>query len=76
MARSLAEIQLDLDAAYTARRAAMTAQSYTIGQRTVARGQLDTLNRTISNLENEKAAATNAANGQGSIAFVPTMRGW
>ncbi len=66
MARAVAEIQADLDAAYAARRAALLGQSYTLdtgqGRQTVTRANLTEINRTIQTLETEMAEAVDGAN--------------
>lgn len=62
MARSATDIQTDLDAAYEARRTAMSAQSYSLdtgqGKQTVQRASLAELNATIRALEQELEDAT------------------
>lgn len=65
MARSVAEIQADLDAAYAARRAALNG-SYSLdtgqGKQSVTRPPLKDLQTAIDNLQDELDAAT-AFNG-------------
>lgn len=62
MARSATDIQADLDAAYAARRAALTAQSYSMdtgqGRQQVTRVDLDKITAMIADLEGEMAEAT------------------
>ena len=62
MARSVAEIQADLTAAYASRTAAMSAQSYTLdtgqGRQTVERASLSDINKTIRELTQELEDAT------------------
>jgi hypothetical protein len=59
--RTVAEIQIDLDAAYVARRAALSGQSYSLdtgqGRQTVTRADLPAINATIRDLESELAEA-------------------
>jgi len=66
MARTTAEIQTDLDAAYAARRVAMNAQSMQLdtgqGRQTVTRANLTEINRTIQALEAEMAELVDGAN--------------
>jgi len=63
-ARSATEIQTDLDAAYSARRIAMNAQSMQLdtgqGRQTVTRADLPAINATIRELESELAEAGGA----------------
>lgn len=67
MARSASDIQVDLDAAYLARRTAMAAQSYTLdtgqGRQVVQRANLSDINDTIRNLETELEDATDQGAG-------------
>lgn len=62
MARSATDIQADLDAAYAARRAALTAQSYSMdtgqGRQQATRANLDQIQILIADLEGELAEAT------------------
>lgn len=62
MARSSTEIQLDLTAAYAARRDAMTAQKYNFnsgqGSQGVERASLADINKTIRMLEQELEDST------------------
>lgn len=55
--RTAADIQIDLDAAYSARRTAMQAQSYSLdtgqGKQQVQRADLGAINETIRQLESE-----------------------
>lgn len=57
MARSVAEIQVDLDAAYTARRMALTGQEYSLdtgqGRQSVKRANLKDISEMISGLQAE-----------------------
>jgi hypothetical protein len=66
MARSYADVQAELTAAYSARRAALLGQSYSLdtgqGRQTVTRANLTEINRTIQGLEAELDEATNGAN--------------
>ena len=66
MARTAAEIQTDLDAAYAARRAALLGQSYALdtgqGRQTVTRANLTEINRTIQALETELSEVVDGAN--------------
>jgi hypothetical protein len=59
--RSTIDVQADLDAAYASRRAALQAQSYTVGdgaiQRSATRATLQSINDTIAALQAELAAA-------------------
>ena len=59
--RTVAEIQTDLDAAYAARRAALSGQQYSLdtgqGRQTVTRADLPAINATIRDLESELAEA-------------------
>lgn len=68
--RSATEIQQDLDAAYAARRTAMTAQGYSLdtgqGKQQVQRANLADINATIRDLEAELAQVT--ADGGGILA--------
>ncbi len=65
--RTSADIQTDLDAAYTARRTALSAQSYSLdtgqGKQTVNRANLSDINKTIRELETELENATCAESG-------------
>ena len=67
MARTVAEIQLDLDAAYAARRSALQAQSYTLdtgqGRQQVERANLTEIKKQIRELEAELEAATDPEGG-------------
>lgn len=63
MARSAADIQADLDAAYAARREAMKVAGYSYGSangasRSAQRQSLKDLNETIKQLETELANVT------------------
>lgn len=63
MARDIAEIQSDLDVAYSARRNAMLAQTYSIesgqGKQSVQRASLKDINGIIADLESELDCANN-----------------
>lgn len=72
--RAVAEITADLSVAYAARRKAMQATSHSGAGVSVTR-DLAELNNTITGLEAEKAAAEAVENGNGTVTFVPTMRG-
>jgi hypothetical protein len=66
MARSYADVQADLNAAYSARRAALLGQSYSLdtgqGRQTVTRANLTEISHLIQALEIELDEATNGAN--------------
>ncbi len=78
MARSATEIQVDLDAAYTARRNAYAAQSYSMdsgqGRQQVTRVDLNALEKSIKNLEAELRDAGSAADGFTGIDHVDFQR--
>lgn len=78
MARSVTDIQADLDAAYLARRTAFQAQSYSLdtgqGRHSVTRVDLKALSQEIKNLEAELAGATDAANGYTGFDHVSLQR--
>lgn len=67
MARTTAEIQLDLDAAYAARRSALQAQSYSLdtgqGRQQVERANLTEIKKQIRELEAEMAEAIDPEGG-------------
>jgi hypothetical protein len=71
MPRSATDIQADLDAAYTARRTAMQAQSYSLdtgqGKQLVTRADLSSINDTIRQLESELEDATGAGGNYHAI---------
>ena len=75
MARSSSDIQADLTVAYASRRSAMQASSYSASGQSVSR-DLKTINETIGLLEAELAGVEAAADGSGSIQFIPTVRSW
>lgn len=62
MARSVTDIQADLDAAYAARRAALQAQSYSVdsgqGRSSVTRAELKSIQTLVKSLEAELDEAT------------------
>lgn len=66
MARSVTDIQIDLDAAYAARREAMKP-GYSLdtgqGRQSVTPANLAEINRTIKFLESELASASDESNG-------------
>jgi hypothetical protein len=66
MARSYADVQAELTAAYSARRAALLGQSYSLdtgqGRQTVTRANLTEISHLIQALEAELDEATNGAN--------------
>jgi hypothetical protein len=69
--RSSTDIQADLDAAYIARRTALSAQEYSLdtgqGKQSVKRASLSDINKTIRELELELAQANDAASGDNGI---------
>lgn len=71
--RSSAEIQADLEAAYTARRVAMQAQSYSLdtgqGKQSVNRADLDKISKTISILQLEFQEALDYESGICGITY-------
>jgi hypothetical protein len=71
MARSVTDIQADLDAAYAARRTALSAQSYSLdtgqGKQQVQRANLSDINKTIRELEAERDSAVADASGESGI---------
>ena len=73
MARTAADIQADLDAAYAARRTALTAQEYRLdtgqGRQEVKRANLAEINKLIRDLENELETAQNQGTGIMAGAF-------
>jgi len=75
--RSSTEIQADLDAAYTARRTALSAQSYSLdtgqGKQQVQRANLSEINKTIRELETELEDAVSSESGNSGI-LAPTFR--
>lgn len=66
MARTAAEIQTDLDAAYASRRSALLSQSLSLdtgqGRQQVTRANLTEINRTIQALETEMSEVVDGAN--------------
>lgn len=75
MARLLSEIDAELTAAYASRAAASTAAAYAINGRSKSNQTLDAMNKYIASLQAERTAVEASTNGQGSIAFGPTIRG-
>jgi hypothetical protein len=69
--RESADIQIDLDAAYEARRTAMQAQSYSLdtgqGKQSVNRASLNQLNDTIKYLQDELEEAIENESGYGGL---------
>lgn len=69
--RSSSEIQTDLDAAYEARRAALSAQSYSLdtgqGKQTVSRANLSDINKMIRDLELELESSICEESGTGGL---------
>jgi hypothetical protein len=67
MARTVAEIQVDLTAAYASRRVALQAQSTSLdsgqGRISATRANLTEINRTIGELEGELAYAQDTDGG-------------
>ena len=74
MARSITDIQADLDAAYSARRTAMQAQEYSLdtgqGRQQVKRANLTEINKVIKSLEAELEEAQSEADGTGVISGI------
>ena len=66
MARPYADVQADLNAAHSARRAALLGQQYSLdtgqGRQTVTRANLTEISHLIQALEIELDEATNGAN--------------
>jgi hypothetical protein len=75
MDRSVADIDADLTVAYAARRSALRFASVATGDGvSKANQQLSAINDTINILVAEKNAAESAANGAGTLVFIPTFR--
>jgi hypothetical protein len=78
-ARTITDVQADLDAAYAARRAAFQAQSYSFdsgqGRQTVARVDMRALSREISILEQELSDWNADAEGATALDRIAFDRG-
>jgi len=78
MARSSADIKIDLDAAVDARRKAMSGQEYSIdtgqGRQSVRRADLNQLNATVNMLQAEYESALDDEQNGGGIMSVSFSR--